>query len=117
MRCLTCGAEMNLMKVVVDNTMMVPGFERHTFMCSGCYGIERRFVFNKGCEAYESATASPPIAPISAKFGSLDMGDDTDTAAPSHAAGSIQNDQLIAIRYWLDRFFAKIRTPRSRSDA
>ena len=27
--------------------MMVLGFERHTYMCSACGDIERRFVFNK----------------------------------------------------------------------
>jgi hypothetical protein len=47
MRCLMCGAEMILMKMVKDETMMVSGFEHHTYMCSVCNDIERRFVFNK----------------------------------------------------------------------
>ena len=47
MRRLACGAESILMNVVQDDTMAVPGFEHHTFMCSACPDIERRLVFNK----------------------------------------------------------------------
>jgi hypothetical protein len=50
MRCIMCGAEMILMKVVKDETMMVSGFEHHTYMCSVCNDIEQRFVFNKHVE-------------------------------------------------------------------
>jgi len=42
MRCLLCEAEMVLVSVVEDQTMMVPGFEHHTYMCSSCSEIERR---------------------------------------------------------------------------
>ena len=45
MRCLVCNAEMVLMKVVQDDTMPVPGFERRTFMCSACHDVEGRLVF------------------------------------------------------------------------
>ena len=47
MRCLLCRGEMILISVVRDETMMVPGFEHHTYVCSACNDIERRFVFNK----------------------------------------------------------------------
>ena len=70
MRCLSCGAEMILMKVVEDETMMVRGFERHTYMCSGCADIERRFVFNKHHSEREFGAApstAPPIAPASVR--------------------------------------------------
>jgi hypothetical protein len=53
MRCLVCGAEMRLMQVVQDNTMMVPGYEHHTLQCSGCDEVERRFVFNRESEPAE----------------------------------------------------------------
>jgi hypothetical protein len=45
MRCLLCNAEMTLMNVVRDDTMVVAGFEHHTFSCSSCHDIERRLVF------------------------------------------------------------------------
>jgi transposase-like protein len=45
MRCPACGAEMHLMKVAPDKTMMVPGYEEHTFECSGCHDHVRRLVF------------------------------------------------------------------------
>jgi hypothetical protein len=45
MRCLACGAEMHLIEVGPDGTMMVPGYEQHTFECSGCHDRVRRLVF------------------------------------------------------------------------
>jgi hypothetical protein len=45
MRCPACGAEMHLMKVAPDQTMMVAGYEEHTFECSGCHDHVRRLVF------------------------------------------------------------------------
>ena len=61
MRCMTCGGEMILMNVVEDNTVAVPGFERHTFMCSECRDTERRLVFTK--DGRESDPAPEHIAP------------------------------------------------------
>jgi hypothetical protein len=57
MRCLACGAEMNLMKAVQDDTMPVPGFEHHTFMCSACGDIERRLVFRHVGQRQRRASA------------------------------------------------------------
>jgi hypothetical protein len=34
MRCMACGAEMILLKVIADETTPVPGFQRHAYMCS-----------------------------------------------------------------------------------
>ena len=45
MRCLACGAEMHLIEVVPDETMMVPGYEQHTFECSSCRDRVRQLVF------------------------------------------------------------------------
>jgi hypothetical protein len=47
MLCMACGAEMHLISVVEDNTMMVSGFEHHTFMCSACPEIDRRLTFRQ----------------------------------------------------------------------
>ena len=52
---------MILIKVVEDETMMVRGFERHTYMCSACADIERRFVFNKH-DSERELDAVPPTA-------------------------------------------------------
>ena len=45
MRCAGCGAEVILTNVVPENTVAVPGFEHHTFVCSGCHSRVRRVVF------------------------------------------------------------------------
>jgi DNA-directed RNA polymerase subunit RPC12/RpoP len=47
MRCMACGAEMILVKVIEDVTMPVPGFQRRAYMCSECHETEQRLVFNK----------------------------------------------------------------------
>ena len=69
MRCMACGAEMVLTNVVQDETMAVPGFKHHTFMCSECQDIERRFVFmkqdrNSDTEGMPEQVA-PPVVPAS----------------------------------------------------
>jgi hypothetical protein len=69
MRCMACGAEMILVGVVPDDTMAVPGFEHHTFMCSACKDTERRLVFSRhGRESAPEPTpmnTAPPIVPAS----------------------------------------------------
>ena len=62
MRCMACGAKMALMNVVQDDTMAVPGFEHHTFLCSGCGDVEQRLVFAKPGEPSSSNAASPVLA-------------------------------------------------------
>jgi hypothetical protein len=61
MRCLLCDAEMILMNVVQDDTMLVAGFEHHTFMCPSCHDVERRFVFVGAAKA-TPVPATPAIA-------------------------------------------------------
>jgi hypothetical protein len=69
MRCLACGAEMHCVHVVQDDTFPVPGFERRTFMCSGCGDVERRLAFTKDARQSrgkpEPVHPAPPIAPAS----------------------------------------------------
>src|SRR5262245_7533719 len=45
MKCLSCGAEMHLLKVAPDQTFMAPGYEEHTFECSACHAHVQRRVF------------------------------------------------------------------------
>ena len=70
MRCMACDAEMVLMKVVQDDTIPVPGFEHHTFMCPACNDIEQRLVFTRhGRESDAEPVpvhAAPPTVPVAA---------------------------------------------------
>jgi hypothetical protein len=45
MLCLACGAEMRLVQVAKDTTMLVSGYEHHTWQCSGCSTVEQRMTF------------------------------------------------------------------------
>jgi hypothetical protein len=38
---------MHLVRVARDETMMVPGYEHHTFECSACGEVERRLIFTR----------------------------------------------------------------------
>lgn len=61
MRCAACDAEMRVVGIAPDHTMMVPGYERHTWQCSECSGQEQRLVFRRD---EGSAMAALPITPL-----------------------------------------------------
>jgi hypothetical protein len=67
MRCMACGAEMILIKIIEDESMAVPGFERHAYMCSACPETETRLAFNKDAKSRQVQIApnlpSPGLAP------------------------------------------------------
>src|SRR5262245_15446801 len=60
MLCIACGAEMRLMQVVPDTTMMVSGYEHHTWQCTGCNEVERRLVFTRE----KTPAANVPVPPV-----------------------------------------------------
>jgi hypothetical protein len=62
MLCLACGAPMSLVQVVKDTTMFVPGYEHHTWQCSGCSTVEQRMTFTRE----ETATQTVPAEPAQA---------------------------------------------------
>ena len=63
MRCIACGAELILTKVVPDHTVAIRGVEHHTFICSGCHVTESRVVFIKdGREA--DSPPMPEVVPV-----------------------------------------------------
>src|SRR5262245_25421066 len=62
MRCVTCGAEMILVSVVPDETMIVSGFERYTMQCLGCGETEQRFLFKGASGGAAQTEAQPAIA-------------------------------------------------------
>lgn len=63
MLCIACGAEMRLMQVVPDTTMMVSGYEHHTWQCMGCNEIERRLVFAREKTPAANVPVHPVVAP------------------------------------------------------
>ena len=68
MRCMVCGGEMVLISTLEDLTKPVVGFERETYICSGCGDTEQRTVFNKRAKEKREAEIvtilnPPPIAP------------------------------------------------------
>ena len=66
MRCLECGAEMSLVQSVKDTSMFVPGYEHHTWQCSGCSTVEQRMTFTRGKTPTPTVPAEPtPV--VSAK--------------------------------------------------
>ena len=92
MRCMACGAKMALMNVVQDDTMAVPGFEHHTFMCSGCGDVEQRLVFAKPGEPGPSHAAPPmpakPAEPLPS-HAAPPMPAKPAEPLPSHAASPV----------------------------
>jgi hypothetical protein len=60
MRCMACGDNMRLVRVVPDHTIAVPGFKRHTLKCPRCQDTEERLVFDRPSKigAFRDA---PPI--------------------------------------------------------
>src|SRR5713226_618123 len=64
MRCLACGAEMRVVEVAADDTMMVSGYEHHTLQCSGCDEVERRLVFSREGTARPAKPAPPRRPPV-----------------------------------------------------
>jgi hypothetical protein len=89
MRCLACGAEMRLEQVAGDDTVPVPGFERHTFVCSDCGDIEQRLVFTR--DVGPSHTGSIPLH-----------------AAPSISPSSTVESKGAAVPGVVRRIFAKL---------
>ena len=61
MRCMTCGDNMRVVRVVTDHTMAVPGFKTHTLKCPRCQDTEQRLVFDRP-SAVEALRDAPPIA-------------------------------------------------------
>jgi hypothetical protein len=47
MRCVVCGAEMHLLRIAADKTMMVPDYVHHSFECSACREVEHRLTFTR----------------------------------------------------------------------
>ena len=62
MLCMACGAKMILVRAIDDETMPVPGFQRHAYMCSSCHDTEQHLVFNKHPQGREPETVVTPAS-------------------------------------------------------
>jgi hypothetical protein len=68
-RCMVCGTDMVLINTAEDLTKPILGFERETYICSGCGDTEQRTVFNKQAKEKREAEIvtilnPPPVAPL-----------------------------------------------------
>jgi len=66
---MACGADMVLVDTAEDLTKPILGFERETYVCSGCGDSEQRTIFNKQAKEKRQAEIAtilnpPPIAPL-----------------------------------------------------
>src|SRR5712692_1870303 len=59
MRCMACGGNMRLVRVVPDHGMAVPGFKTQTLKCPGCQDTEQRLVFDRPAKIERFHDASP----------------------------------------------------------
>ena len=57
MRCMSCGAELHVLRVEHDDSLSLAGCERQTLQCSACHDVETRTVFRE-------SSASPTVAPV-----------------------------------------------------
>jgi hypothetical protein len=62
MLCLACGAEMRLVQVVEDTTMLVSGYEHQTWQCSDCSSVEERTAFSRKKRQTHRALVEPVSA-------------------------------------------------------
>jgi hypothetical protein len=111
---MVCDAEMILMKVIPDDTMPVPGFERRTFMCSACHDVERHLAFvNPGRESDNElmpVKAGPPIADGRSDRQPTDPLPSVETAPSFEPTAAAAQDARIGAPGLLRRVVAKILT-------
>jgi hypothetical protein len=100
MVCISCGAEMRLVRVEPAETMMVTGYEYHTFECSSCQEVERRLTFTREPTCVPVDTASPvSLSSMGQNESALSVSPastDQDEAAPSVSPASMGEDEAAA---------------------
>jgi hypothetical protein len=57
MRCMSCGAELHVMRVEHDDALSLAGCERQTLQCSACHDVETPTMFRE-------SSASLAVAPV-----------------------------------------------------
>jgi hypothetical protein len=109
MQCMVCGAEMILMKVVPDDTMPVPGFERRTLMCSACHDVEWHLAFVRPGRQNDAEPMPVNSAPSIADGQRRNESTPPMDTAPVMEPGSTVQDERIAAPSLLKRVVAKVR--------
>jgi hypothetical protein len=66
MRCLACGEEMQLLRVVRDDTDMFPSFAQQLFQCPACSDVDRRLVIQSEPVAESEPADTPPAMALPA---------------------------------------------------
>jgi hypothetical protein len=97
MRCLSCGAEMDRIEIVPDHTMMVRGYEHHTWQCSSCSETERRLVYSGPNGAAHPQKFPPRPRP------------EPEPPAPTAFPALTRADQAAEVASAWRRTFAKLR--------
>ena len=85
MLCWECGAEMRLVQVVEDTTMLVSGYKHHTWQCSSCSAVERRMTFTR------EKTPTPMMEPTQTMAVELSQ------TAPVRTAEPVEPAQRVAV--------------------
>jgi hypothetical protein len=88
MLCMFCGAEMRLVKVEQDDSLMVTGYEHRTFECSSCQEVERRLTFTHEATPHPGEPVSVDPAPVP----SLVTKDQNEAAPPMSPASTDQDE-------------------------
>jgi hypothetical protein len=113
MRCISCGLEMRLVQIDHDDSMMVPGYERHTLHCADCNELEHRLVFNPTASPPSTATASHPALPSaeqpSAEAAPIAPSPADSTLAPAMSMLSADEKELDEREELLRRAIAMVR--------
>jgi hypothetical protein len=60
MRCISCGAEMNVVRVERDPSPSLVGYEQQVLQCSSCHDVETRTVLSQGLSQGLNQEQAPP---------------------------------------------------------
>jgi hypothetical protein len=115
---------MQLIEVVRDDSMMVPGYEDQTFKCSGCNEVERRRAFRveaastapaeTDAESAQAATSTQEPVAVSTAAASNGISAVQRHPAPPPSSASAGAGELDA-EEMLRRAIALVRAPGHRS--
>jgi hypothetical protein len=100
MRCVACGVDMELVRAVPDNSMMVSGREIGTFECPRCHAKAQRLMSTHEIEPFASERMQLPA--ISSAL----------LATTMHKMSLAQHKMLVAARNALARALTMFRGSR-----
>ncbi len=113
MRCLACGIEMQLMSVVPDENVSVPGYAQHRFECPSCHDTETRLLFGRA-RVVVAPRAAPEPAPAAARFSSPPAS--APAPAPARNEAAVRADKPVNSGAWA-RAMTMLRRRHERPDS